>query len=458
MISGMVNFFYPGIQKHEIRKFALFGLGAFFALGTYWILRLLKDVLIYSLAFPTELGWAEGYGQTFIPKIKIISLITVLLSVFIYSKLIDMFKKHQLFYVIGTFYIILFGLVSLVLVINEAYGPEVLGWKPLAAVGVVAYLATESFGSLIIALFWSFAISTTKSDEAKRGFPFIIAIAQVGTIGGSALVYFAIPGWQLFILCMATIGGLLYTIYYIVNHLPKSELVSDREEKKSTPDLLAGVELLFTRPYLMGILVVSTFYEIAKSVVDYQMKSQAVFVMTKPEFQKFLGTYGMCVNALAMVMALLGTSYLMQKMGLRFCLLLYPVIFGASMIGLYMFFITGPDPKSLLWATFFVMMLVTAISYAVNNPTKEMMYIPTSKDAKFKVKGLVDMFGSRSAKMGGMQVGEYLNVKGQPLVSLANLMGIGTLISLGFIGIWLLVAIYVGQKNAQLVRENKIVE
>lgn len=457
MLGGIVRFFYPSLQQDEVRKFSLYGLAAFFTLGTYWILRLLKDVLIYELAFPKELGWAVGYGREFIPGLKFISLGTILLSVFIYSKLVDMFEKHQLFYVIGSFYIVLFGLITTVLLVNNTYGPEVIGWFPLAAVGVAGYLATESFGSLIIALFWSFAISTTKSDEAKRGFPFIIAVAQIGTIGGSSLVYFNMPDWMGFIICMITIASLLLTINYIVTHLPKSELTSDKVEKKQAPDFLAGVKLLVTRPYLMGVMVVSTFYEVAKSIVDYQMKSQANIIPTI-NFKQFLGIYGMSVNALAFLMALLGTSFLMQKMGLRFCLLLYPVTFGVSMIGLYLFYATGPTPEALLWATFGVMMLVTAISYAVNNPTKEMMYIPTSKDAKFKVKGLVDMFGSRTAKMGGMNVGGALNVKGQPLASIANLMGMGTIISLGFIGVWLLVAIYVGQKNAQLVRDNKIVE
>ena len=166
----------------------------------------------------------------------------------------------------------------------------------------------------------------------------------------------------------------------------------------------------------------------------------------------------MSVNFLAFLMALLGTSIVMKKMGLRFCLILYPVMFGSSMIGLYLFYLTGPTPETLLWATFGVMMLVTATSYAVNNPVKEMMYIPTSKDAKFKVKGLTDMFWSRSAKMSGMQVGGALNVPGDAMGSISRLMGYGTLISLGFIGVWLAVAIYVGQKNAQLTRDGQIIE
>ncbi len=457
MYNAIVRFFYPDIKPEEISKFSLFGAACFFTLGTYWILRLLKDVLIYQIAFPVELGWSADYGRAFIPSIKLYSLFFVLFSVFVYSKLVDMFKKHQLFYVIGTFYICLFSFVTTVLVLKNTYGAEFIGWKILSVVGVASYLATESFGSLIIALFWSYTVSVTKTDEAKRGFPFIIAITQIATIGGSALVYLNLPEPVLFGICITSICTLMGIIYYIANHFPKEQLQSDKVEKKSSPDFLAGVKLLATKPYLMGVLVVSTFYEIAKSVLDYQMKSQGSLVYGS-NFKKFLGIYGMSVNGLAFLMALLGTSMLMRRYGLRFCLVLYPVLFGTAIIAQYILFNTGLGQEALLWVTFGAMMLVTATSYAVNNPTKEMMYIPTSKDAKFKVKGLADMFGGRSAKMTGAQVTEVLNVPGDPVASVANLIGIGSIVCLGVIGFWLAIAIYVGQKNAQLVRDGEIVE
>jgi AAA family ATP:ADP antiporter len=104
------------------------------------------------------------------------------------------------------------------------------------------------------------------------------------------------------------------------------------------------------------------------------------------------------------------------------------------------------------------MMLVTAISYAVNNPTKEMMYIPTSNDAKFKVKGITDTVGSRGSKAAGSAINNSLNVGATQALKVANLMAFGTIIGLGFIGIWLIAAIYVGTKNAQLVRDNQIIE
>jgi ATP:ADP antiporter, AAA family len=420
-------------------------------------LRLLKKVFIYQVAFPVELGWSQSYGIEFIPKLKFISLFTILISVFIYSKLVDMFKKHQLFYVIGSFYVALFSIVTVVLVIKDSYGAAAIGSNILAGMGVATYLATESFGSLIIALFWSYTVSVMKGSEAKRGFPFIIAVTQLGTIAGSSLMFFNVPNVTLLLICISSILILMSIIYYIANHFPKDQLESDKVEKKSSPDFLAGVKLLISKPYLMGVFVVSTFYEVAKSVVDYLMDLQGVLVYGD-KFKVFSGIYGMSVNFLALLMALLGTGMLMKKFGLRFCLLLYPAMFGTAMIGLYLFYLTNPSPIALLWATFGVMMLVTATSYAVNNPVKEMMYIPTSKDAKFKVKGFTDMFGSRSAKTSGMQIGGALKVPGDVAGTISRLMGYGILISLGVIGVWLAVAFYVGQKNAQLTKDGEIVE
>lgn len=457
MVGSIIQFFYPDIKKEEVKKFALFALASFFILGTYWILRLLKDMLIYKLAFPTTLGWPLGYGREFIPMIKAISPVFVFTVVMIYTKLVDSFSKHKLFYIIISFYLAIFSYVGAIVGLSHLYGPAAIGKYVLAATGVAGYLFIETYGSLVIALFWSFAISSNTSDQAKRGFPFIVACIQLGTISGASLFY-VLPVWSLFPICLTSLSLVMYTIYYLVHTIPAEQLQSDKvETKKAKPDFLAGIRLLFTRPYLMGVFVVSTFYEIAKTVVDYQMKSQAA-IIPGIDFKQFTGMYGIFVNILAFVMALLGTSTLIKKFGIRFCIVLYPVMFGVSLIGLYLYYQTSPSPEHLLWATLVVMMVVTATSYAVNNPVKEMMYIPTSKDAKFKTKGIVDTIGARSAKMTGAQVGGFLNIPGNPAASITNLMGLGTLLSLGVIGVWLIIAFYVGQKNAQLVRDGKTIE
>ena len=459
MVSSIVRYFYPDIKKEEVLKFTLFASVLFFILGSYWALRLLKDSLVYQLAFPTSLGWAAGYGKDLVPYLKMITpWLVAVIVMFIYTPLLDRMEKHKLFYVFCSFYAGLFALTSVALYVLKTFGPEYIGAYPLAALGVAVYFATESFGSLVIALFWSFAVSCNRTDEAKRAFPFMIAVAQIGTIGGSSLLVLGIANWVIYALCTVTTILVMVMINQIVTKVPASQLVSDKVEKKQKPDIMAGVRLLFTQPYLLGVFVVSTFYEIVKTIVDFQMKSQGSVLYSNAEFDVFLGWFGFGTNLIAFLMALFGTSIIMKKYGLKFCIMLYPVVFAISLVALYAFYTTNPSPEHLLWATFGVMMLVTAISYAVNNPTKEMMYIPTSNDAKFKVKGITDTVGSRGSKAVGSAINGSLNVGATQAAKIASLMAFGTLIGVGFIGVWLIAAIYVGNKNAQLVRDNQIIE
>ena len=464
MFTRIVQFFYPDLSREEVKKFGLLSLAFFFTIGAYWMLRLLKDTIFFKVAFPESLGWVANQGALYQPWAKTMSVGVVLTLVIVYTKLVDLFRKHTLFYIICSFFAAIFFSITALLLAREIWGDAAIGKWPMATLGWVSYFAIESFGSIVVALFWSFTASVTETDAAKRGFPFIIAGAQIGAIGGSALNIFAaqLGGiWRLFLLATTFVVAIMVIIRMFMATIPADERnrPEDAGSIKKSPgmtEMLAGFKLLFTRGYMFGILIVSTFYEIVGTIVDYQMKRQAdVYPQFKGEvgFAKFMGIFGVATNSLALFMALLGTSYLMKRFGLTFCLLIYPVILGGAMFSLYLFFAYGnPSKALLLWATFGVMMLAKGLSYAVNNPTKEMMYIPTSKDARFKTKGLIDMFGSRTAKMGGSQFSNLFKH------DLSSLMVYGTLLGLGLVGVWLMFALYVGRKNKQLIDDGEIVQ
>ena len=175
------------------------------------------------------------------------------------------------------------------------------------------------------------------------------------------------------------------------------------------------------------------------------MKVLAAAKYTTPEkFASFMALFGQCANVLALAMALLGTSYLMRKFGLTFCLLLFPVAVGFVVSYVYI--------NPLLWTVFAAMIVVKGLSYALNNPAKEMMYIPTSKDAKFKAKSWIDMFGARSAKAAGSGVNNAFKD------SAPMLMLYGTMIALGLVGVWIVAAMFVGRTFNKLTKEGRIIE
>jgi AAA family ATP:ADP antiporter len=351
--------------------------------------------------------------------------------------------KQKLFYVICSFYSVLFLVLSYFLA-HPTIGLANTTPDKSRLLGWIIYLGIESFGSLVPALFWSFVASTTDTASAKRGYGLIIAGAQFGSILGPTIATYAEVIGMVTLAKVVAVGIFMVPVlvYFFVKAHP-SAAVEHREDKKSTGPI-EGLRLLFSQPYLLGILGVATLYEIIGTILDYQMKFIADETYQSVEkVTQFLGTFGQSVNLLSLLFALVGTSFFIRRFGLTFCMVAFPITIGAAVC--YVFF----HPS--LWALFGAMVAIKGLSYALNNPCKEIMYIPTSKDVKFKAKGWIDVFGGRSAKASGSGINAFFT-------SMADLMFYGSIISLGIIGVWIMVALYVGRKNEKLIQDGSIIQ
>ena len=72
---------------------------------------------------------------------------------------------------------------------------------------------------------------------------------------------------------------------------------------------------------------------------------------------------------------------------------------------------------------FAAMMILKANSYALNNPTKEMLYQPTSSNVKYKAKSWIDIFGARGSKALGSVVTNAFASSATELVDKGSIVG-----------------------------------
>jgi hypothetical protein len=151
----------------------------FFIIGGYWLLRSLKDPVIATIC-----------GVEYIPKAKMLSVLVVLVLVFVYNKLIDMFPKHQLFYIVGGFYAGLFTLIACLLAAPATAQTSIYNTNasPYRLIGWISYCSIESFGSIGVSLFWAFTNSTYNLEGAKKAYGLMVACAQLGSIAGPTIV------------------------------------------------------------------------------------------------------------------------------------------------------------------------------------------------------------------------------------------------------------------------------
>lgn len=436
MLGGLVRYLWGDLDREEIKKFSLLSLIFFCLIGAYWVLRTQKDAIFNAMV-----------GIQYQPTAKMVSLVVVIGLALFYSKLVDAFKKNTLLIGLSSLYAIGF-LVTSYFLQHPTIGLPNTALSSTRYFGWFVYLFIESFGSIMVGLFWAFVNSSTKTESAKKGYPLVVAGAQTGSILGSFLsfksqIFGNAPLFVVAAISMFAIVPLVY-LYLAVVPLEYRTGNTDTSAAKPKTGMLEGLFILLSRPYVLGIFALSTLYEVVGTILDYQMKVLAKQTYTTTEaFASFSGLYGMMTNGLSLVFAIVGTSFLMRRYGLRFCLVLFPIATGLVVAGVYF--------KPMLWVVTGSLIIIKGLSYALNNPSKEMMYIPTTKDVKFKAKGWIDMFGGRSSKGAGSYINDFF--KHNP----ADLLMYGTLISLGIVGVWVMVALYVGSTFNKLTKENKVI-
>ena len=411
----------------------------FFMIGGYWLLRSLKDPVLTALC-----------GVSVIPKAKMLSVFVVLGVVSIYNRLLDSdLPKHQLFYLFGTFYFGLFTLISLALM-HPTIGLDNQQPDPTRILGWISYCGIESFGSVMVSLFWSFANSNITLETAKSSYGVMVATAQVGSIIGPTIVnQFAakIGVARIYLvgaLCMLMLQCTMYMYIAKYGSAERNAANANAEpaaKKKEKPGILEGLHLFWKYNYVKGIFAISCLFMVEVTIVDFTMKVLArdYFADKFPceagmscytsggtgehgmsedatqGFTKFMGFFGQATNTLSFLLSLLGTSAIIRYLGLRLTLLLFPTL----CLGVIIFVRLHPT----LNVVFGAMMMLKANSYALNNPTKEMLYQPTGSAVRYKAKSWIDIFGARGSKALGSVVTNAFSDSASNLISNGSLVG-----------------------------------
>ncbi len=373
----------------------------FFVVGGYWLLRSLKDPIISAID-----------GVECIPMAKIASLIAVFVLVILYNKLLDIIPKHHLFYAMGIFYGVMFGIMGLMLYHptiglpnTQADSSRWLGW--------VSYVTIESFGSMVVQCYWALVNASVNLRFAKKNFGYIIAGAQIGSILGPSIATKAetigIPA--LYLLGSVVMFCMVAAMYYYVARYGIGEADQEdgkevdardsaKKDSKEKGGILEGFYLMYQHDFVKGIFCISSLFMVNVTVIDYMMKVLALerYNAMYPNdqqaagraFASFMGYFGQTTNGISFLFSLFGTGAVIKKFGLSMTLLAFPVLLGACSALVWI--------SPTIWVVFTVMMIIKGMSYALNNPTKEILYQATSSTIKFKCKSWIDTFGQRSAK------------------------------------------------------------
>jgi len=325
------------------------------------------------------------------------------------------------------------------------------------------YVFVESYGSLLVALFWAFATEVTMPESAKKGFSLVVALGQIGAILGSYVLnnlpaWFSLETSALPVLCAALLTWLIVpAVHNLLKRTPREMLVSyhgtSEQKHEVEPGFFEGLQLLVRNPYLLGIFFAIFTYEFVVTIFDYnfQMAAYMKFGDTAA-YSSYLGLYGALVNSVALLCLLLGVSNITRVLGVGAALALIPIIVGGALFG----FITINSLDFLLA----LMVGSKAINYALNGPAMKQLYIPTSHDTRFKAQAWIETFGSRLSKEGGSAFNIFFGVTKKTIGDVArraSYLAWSSYVGFSLVAIWFFVALFLGKTYKRAVEKNEIV-
>lgn len=442
---GFLKKWFGDFTKAELRRYAVLGVIFAFIIGTYWTLRPLKDSIFGSIVG----------GEHFLAMAKIVSMFLLFPVVAIYSKLLHKFPRHHMIYFMMTVYAVMlvfwgviFSLPGIGLV-NTVTSPwRLSGW--------LWYTFVESWGSLVVALFWAFVADISDHKSARYGFPLIVLIGQLGGILGPKYLiplprFFGFTSSAPLISFLALFAiGVALMVAWFLKTTPKEELVGfsgahTHKAEEEDPGFFEGLKLLLSHKYLLFMFAVLSIFEIISTFIDFNFKTMAIRTITDEMARSaYLGNFASWVNLVTFLFILFGINNIQRWVGVRVALIVTPLVIAVIMVIFNTYYVID--------VLFWLGLSAKAINYALNGPTFKQLYVPTSQDVKYKAQAWIETFGSRGAKASSSSLNAFSKVLGLNLY-----LALIFYASMGMLAIWVIFGLYLGKQYNQAIKENRVV-
>ena len=393
----------------------------FLLLTSYYLIKPVREALIL----------VEGGAEA---KSYLVGAMTILLFFLVqgYAKLVSRFERTRLITVVT----LLFVVCLVTFWILSRMGLSYLGYAFFVWVGI--------FSVMIVAQFWSYANDVYSSESGKRLFPLVAFGGNVGAFAGAWIATRFLAFLDVFelLLVAAALLGICVAITNLVSRrvwgkaemAERQEQLSEKrrgrkESSRRKERASLGFDMLFrhkyiglvaalvlilnlintTGEYVLGKLVEFEARETIARVVGEAVASGSPLIFesrelgnphdqqARVEYQRswigsFYARFFLLVNLVAFFFQLFVVSRLVRRGGLRAGLLWLPIV----ALGTYSIILFVP----LLGYARIAKTLENSSDYSINKTVLQMLFLPTSREIKYKAKQVVDSFFHRFGDVG----------------------------------------------------------
>ena len=431
---------FTDVQGGEGITALLLMVNVYLLLTTYYIIKPVREALILA-----------GSGAEVKSYSSAAQAILLLVAVPAYARLASRLPRRGLINAVTWFF------VACLL------GFYLLAKLGVPNLGVVFFIWVGIFNMMVIAQFWSFANDVYTPEQGKRLFPLVAFGASFGAVSGSVLTGRLIAPFgveQLLLVAAAILAATLILTNSVDAHERARRRVtaagaSAPRETQATADRSelgnrGAFELVLRHRYLLLIALLMLFLNWVNTTGEYILgrvvERNAADAVTSglagglSEGQyigKFYADFYSMVNIAGVVLQLFVVSRVLKYLGVRVGLLCMPVI---ALTG-YALLVVYPLLAAVRW----VKIAENATDYSLQNTVRNVLFLPTTREQKYKAKQAIDSFFVR--------VGDVLS---------AGLVFVGTsilafetshfaLVNLVLVCIWIVLAVRIGRAHHALV-------
>ena len=411
----------PAFQK------ALLAWGYFLTvMASYYVLKPVRESL-----------FLHAHGFEGLPLVHMLVMGVTLVASLAYGELARRVDRRELVRRINL------GFLAIAVAFWLVLGPGGAGEEVRQVLAWVFYCWVSVFSVFSTTLMWSLTHALFTPEEGTRWYGMIGTGGTIGALTGGYLTRGLAEDVGTVNLLMIA-GCLLVPLVVTGTRLASPEFVADpttsssggaaaakpTEEPPEEAGRLPSLgDLMRRSPYLCGIALLIFLAVLAAVFDDYRFKQ--VLTQDLPDLDKrtaFLGSVYFTTNAVGLFTGLFLTAPLQRRFGPLPGLLVYPALILCGGVAL----LTDASLDVLFW----VIALQSAMAYSIFQTSRELLFLPTSRGAKFVAKGFITTFvfraGTGIGALGiylawpedGLRTASYLTI---PLALV--LMGVATWLS-----------------------------
>ena len=350
----------------------LFFANLFLLLTAYYILKVVREPLILLGGSAVSRSYARGLQAGLL-----------FLVIPAYGALVNRTEPAKLVKWIFAFFVASLGLF---------FGLGRFG----LSIGFPFFVWLGIFSTLSIAQFWSLANDILTEAEGRRLFPLIAAGGTLGGILGAQIAARAAKWVNPYQLMLGAAG--LLAICMWLTHRSHHAGLGHRERVPDGPpqarDERGGFGLLLGDRYLLLIALSVLVLNFVNTTGDFILArmvnadaQQLPAALRKQFIAAFYGDFQTWVSTLTAVVQIVIVGRVFKKVGVGRALLFLPIVavggYGASAL------------LPLLAVVGTVKVIENSTDYSLQNTIQQALFLPTSRDAKYKAKSAIDTLSVR---------------------------------------------------------------